>query len=76
MSMSTAGEMRCLEFARRVTDHLEGTLPADDRDRAERHLAVCHDCARYLEQMELMRSQLAELNRQDVAPTIRALLGW
>ena len=67
--------MRCLEFARRVTDHLEGALPPEDRDRAVRHLAGCHDCTRYLEQMELMLSQLAELNRQDLAPTIRALLG-
>jgi anti-sigma factor RsiW len=53
--------MRCQEFARRITDHLEGALRAKDRRRAERHLAGCDDCAHYLQQMELMLSQLAEL---------------
>ncbi len=57
-------EMHCQEFAGRVTDHLEGTLRAGDRERAERHLAGCDDCANYVEQMQLMLSQLAELRGQ------------
>ena len=41
----------CREFVELVTDYLEGTLPAAERDRFEAHLAECDGCSAYLEDM-------------------------
>ncbi len=43
--------MDCNELVELITDYLEGSLPAEDVDRFEDHLAECPACRLYLEQM-------------------------
>jgi anti-sigma factor RsiW len=38
----------CQDFASFMLDYVEGTLPADVRQRFEAHLAECGDCVAYL----------------------------
>ena len=40
--------MTCKELVEVITEYLEGTLPAEDRARFERHLAECDGCHAYL----------------------------
>ena len=40
--------MTCREFAQFIADYLSGELPADAKQRFERHLAVCPNCVAYL----------------------------
>ena len=42
---------RCTEIVELVTEYLEDTMPVDDRERFERHLAFCTECDIYLDQM-------------------------
>jgi anti-sigma factor RsiW len=44
-------ELTCRELVELVTDYIEGRLMAADRTRFEAHLAICQDCAAYVEQM-------------------------
>ena len=41
--------MTCREFAEFIADFLDGDLPAIEREQFQRHLALCVNCARYLE---------------------------
>lgn len=43
----------CREVVDLVTDYLEGQMAADERERFERHLAICPSCVTYLEQIRL-----------------------
>ncbi len=49
--MSEATPMTCKEVVELVTDYLEGTMPAADRERFEEHLMGCEGCGRYLDQV-------------------------
>jgi predicted anti-sigma-YlaC factor YlaD len=40
----------CVEFVEAVTDYFEGTMPASEQARFERHLARCAGCRDYLDQ--------------------------
>lgn len=42
--------MTCRDFAEFLLDYVEGTLPADARQRFDDHLAICPDCVHYLQQ--------------------------
>lgn len=42
--------MTCRDFADFLLEYVEGTLPADARQRFDDHLGICPDCVRYLEQ--------------------------
>lgn len=44
----------CKEFVELVTAYLEGTLPAEQRERMDSHLAECDGCAGYLEDMRAL----------------------
>ncbi len=43
--------LTCKELVELVTEYLENTLPPDDRTRFEAHIASCHSCTSFLEQM-------------------------
>jgi anti-sigma factor RsiW len=78
--MST-GELTCRELVELVTDYLEGRLAAAERERFEAHLAICADCAAYVEQMrETVRAagQLEEagLSPQARGDLLRAFRDW
>ena len=49
--MSEVDEMACQELVEVITEYLENTLSAEDRQRFEEHLAGCAGCRNYLEQM-------------------------
>ena len=44
-------EIVCRELVELVTPYLEGVLPAAEVAVIERHLAECHGCRTYVEQM-------------------------
>jgi len=73
--------MACRELVERVTDHLEGALPIEDRARLEAHLATCPHCRLYLEQMHTTLRLTGRLRDADV-PTegreelLRAFRRW
>jgi anti-sigma factor RsiW len=69
-------EMTCQELVELVTDYFEGTLPACDRARFERHIAGCPYCTTYLDQMRITIRVLGRLPEETVSPTARdELLG-
>ena len=63
--------MHCQEFVERVTDYLEGALPADDLARLETHLAACEKCAHCLAQLRLTRDLAGEITDEDITPAMR-----
>lgn len=46
-----SSKLSCREFIELVTEYLEGSLPPEEKERFEAHLAVCDGCTTYLEQM-------------------------
>jgi anti-sigma factor RsiW len=79
--MRANDEMTCRELVEVVTDYLEGTLPADDRARLERHLEECPFCVHYVEQMRQTIEVVRGLGEESLAPQTREALldafrGW
>jgi len=46
--------MKCREVVELMTDYLEGTLAARDRERFEQHFSGCDGCRAYLAQLRAM----------------------
>lgn len=42
--------MTCREFAEFIAQYLAGELASPEREAFDRHLSLCRNCARYLEQ--------------------------
>jgi anti-sigma factor RsiW len=55
-------EMQCKELIELVTEYLEGTIAAAERERVEVHMGECEWCERYIEQT---RQTIAALSRLD-----------
>jgi anti-sigma factor RsiW len=64
--MPEPSEMTCKELVELVTEYLEGTLPATDRQRFEDHLKSCPYCVSYLDQMRLTIRALGKLGEESV----------
>lgn len=64
--MSVPSEMACKELVELVTEYLEGTLPAVDRQRFEDHLKGCHPCLTYLDQMRQTIRTLGRLTEESL----------
>jgi predicted anti-sigma-YlaC factor YlaD len=80
--MRLARELTCSEIVELVTEYLDGGLVVADRERFEEHIAFCHDCLAYFEQM---RETIATVGRVGVADELspelqesllRAFRGW
>jgi anti-sigma factor RsiW len=76
-----SGSMACNEFVELVTEYLEGTLPLEERERFEQHLALCDGCDTYLEQMRQTVSLMGRLPEESIPPTaldklLRAFSDW
>jgi anti-sigma factor RsiW len=67
-------EMNCKELVELVTEYLEGTLPAAERERFEMHLGMCPGCTHYLQQMRQTIQTLGQLTEEAIAPQTRAEL--
>lgn len=81
MNAAPAGEMTCKELVEVITDYIEGTMSAQDRERFEEHLGRCPYCVEYLEQMRDTIHTLGELREGLIPPEARAALlesfrGW
>jgi anti-sigma factor RsiW len=57
--------MTCAQLDERLTELMEGTLPADVCEEVNRHLAECADCPRLRQDLE----DLARLCRETAQPT-------
>ena len=74
-------DMTCKELVDVITEYFEGTLPAEDRARFERHRGKCEGCHAYLDQMRGTINALGHLPPESLSPEAeRALLdafkGW
>lgn len=59
-------EIVCQQWVELVTDYLEGTLPPDLQQAADRHLADCPHCTEYLQQMRRTIEVAGALQDEDV----------
>ena len=64
----------CIDVVERVTDYLEGALPADEARRLERHVAGCPGCSEYLDQMRTIAGALQGLREDPIPAEMRARL--
>ncbi len=56
----------CQQWVELVTDYIEGALPAELHQAADRHLAGCPHCREYLEQMRRTIAVTGHLREEDV----------
>jgi hypothetical protein len=61
----------CREFVELVTEHLEGTLPAELEQAIVAHLELCGPCVDYLEQMRGTVGLLRTLPADTLSPGAR-----
>ena len=61
----------CQELVELVTDYLEGTMGAEDRRRFEQHIADCHWCSRYVEQMRTTIRVVGRIEEESISPAAR-----
>jgi anti-sigma factor RsiW len=59
-------EIVCQQWVELVTDYLEGALPFELHQAADRHLAACPHCREYLRQMRRTIEISGRLGEQDV----------
>ena len=74
-------QLSCQELVELVTDFVEGALPAEERERVERHLDTCQGCRTYVEQMRQTIELSGHLTVDDVSPEaelalLEAFRGW
>jgi len=65
-------DMACNELVELVSDYLERTLPAAERERFEAHLAECPFCTTYVEQMRATVGALGAGVRERLSEDARA----
>jgi anti-sigma factor RsiW len=64
--MMQAGGLTCQDLVERVTDYLEGVLPAAERDRFDAHLARCLGCTHFVEQMRQTMRIVGQLSEESL----------
>jgi anti-sigma factor RsiW len=67
-------EIACQEFVELVTEHAEGTLPAEIDRRIAAHLELCDPCVVYLEQMRSTTAALRNVPVPTLPPAARERL--
>lgn len=58
----------CRDVVNLITDYLENRMVDADRERFERHIAVCTGCATYLQQMRTVIGASRARPTEDVIP--------
>jgi hypothetical protein len=66
--------MTCQEFVELVTDYLEETLDEDTQVRFEQHMALCHGCEVYVEQMRETSARLGAIPVDSLSPEAQSAL--
>jgi len=64
-------ELTCKELVELVTEYLEGTLPASERERFDAHLGTCKGCTNYLQQMRQTVQVLGKLTEETIPAQTR-----
>jgi anti-sigma factor RsiW len=64
-------DLACIDEVEIITDYLEGTLPAAEARRLERHLDTCPGCTEYLHQMRTLAGSLGGLRAGSVPAEMR-----
>ena len=59
-------DVACLELVERITELLDGTLPAEERAAIDGHLAECPGCVAAVEQFRQTVRVLGHLRGEDV----------
>ena len=68
-------DLPCRDFVELATEYVEGTLTVEQRLVVERHLAFCHPCIDYLEQMQATIRAAGTLREEDVPePVMESLV--
>jgi predicted anti-sigma-YlaC factor YlaD len=63
--------MNCKELVELITDYLEGTLPPEERERFEEHLAGCSGCRGYMQQMQTTIRLTGKLTEEAIVGKVR-----
>ena len=63
--------MSCNELVELVTDYLEDAFAPAERARFEEHLAICHGCVTYVEQMRATVVAVGTLRETEISPQTR-----
>jgi anti-sigma factor RsiW len=66
-----ADALTCSELFKLVTDYLDGSLGAADRERFDSHLADCIDCSSHLDQVRHTVAAAGRLRASDLSPDLR-----
>lgn len=69
-----SSELSCREFIELVTEYLEGSLPPEEKERFEAHLAVCDGCETYLEQMKQTIQWTGKLTEERISDEAKVKL--
>ena len=67
-------DLTCQEFVELVTDYLEGALDEATANRFEQHMALCHGCDIYLNQMKETATLLGEIPVETLSQDMQATL--
>ncbi len=62
--------LTCQELVEIVTDYLEDALPPAERERFERHLAVCDGCTAYMAQMKQTIEAVGRIDEEAIPPQV------
>jgi anti-sigma factor RsiW len=81
LSPNTYEDLSCQELVELVTDYLEDALPAELRERFERHIEHCAGCQTYLAQMRATIAATGTLAPEALSPEaesalLEAFRGW
>jgi len=73
--------VNCQALVELVTDYLERALEAKELERFEEHIALCPDCAAYLDGMRQTLRALGTIPPESLSPRAReelleAFRGW
>jgi anti-sigma factor RsiW len=72
----TPRDVACSELVELLTEYLEDSLPASERESVEVHLAGCEGCGNYLDQMratiDVLGSVPVETLSEEAADTLLA----
>ena len=71
MADNAERELICQELVELVTSYFEDALPTEERQRLERHLAICSGCRAYLEQMRITLRLLGTLPTEDIPTALQ-----
>ncbi|MGD2294642.1 MAG: zf-HC2 domain-containing protein [Candidatus Aminicenantes bacterium] len=55
--------MNCKKAEKKISDLLDGRLMGRDKDRLEKHMALCSSCLSYKQQQEILRAEVRAMEK-------------